>query len=56
MEKESKMKSKEELISRVLELFKTLGHNRMRYQKEPWQNLDRTPGAVEEPVSYPYQG
>jgi len=31
--------SKEALISRVLELFKTLGHNRMRYQKEPWQNL-----------------
>jgi len=39
MEKESRMKSKEELISRVLELFKTLGHNRMRYQKEPWQKL-----------------
>ncbi len=39
MEKESKNKSKEELISSVLELFKTLGHNRMRYQKEPWQNL-----------------
>ena len=37
--KESMMKSKQELISQVLELFKTLGHNRMHYQQEPWRKL-----------------
>jgi MarR family transcriptional regulator, organic hydroperoxide resistance regulator len=32
--------SKEELISRVLELFKTLAQSRMHYQHEPWRKLD----------------
>jgi DNA-binding MarR family transcriptional regulator len=33
------MKPREEIISQVLELFQTLAHNRMRYQKEPWRRL-----------------
>jgi DNA-binding MarR family transcriptional regulator len=33
------MKNKEELVDEVLGLFKRLGHNRMRYQREPWQRL-----------------
>jgi DNA-binding MarR family transcriptional regulator len=37
---EFKMMSKEELILQVMELFKTLGQNRMHYQFEPWRKLD----------------
>jgi DNA-binding MarR family transcriptional regulator len=34
------MKSKEELIAEVIELFKKLGENRIQYQFEPWRKLE----------------
>jgi DNA-binding MarR family transcriptional regulator len=34
------MTSKEELISQLTGLFKTLGQNVMHYQQEPWRKLD----------------
>jgi len=34
------MKSKVELISEVVEIFKTLGHHQMRYQFDSWRKLD----------------
>jgi MarR family transcriptional regulator, organic hydroperoxide resistance regulator len=34
------MKSKPELISEVIEIFKTLEQNRLHYQFEPWRKLD----------------
>jgi DNA-binding MarR family transcriptional regulator len=34
------MQSKEELISRGIELFKMMGQDRMHYQFDPWRELD----------------
>jgi MarR family transcriptional regulator, organic hydroperoxide resistance regulator len=34
------MKSKDELISEVAEIFRTMGHNGMHYQFESWRKLD----------------